>query len=139
MLHWLYNPNRPIKRFVDENSKPKPATAKNAKVRQIMELAAINGMRPSDVDSLAASLDPKKLTIPQTEHDRLIMLEYMINILLDDLNLDSAEEDFLKDFGVSIGYPIEKVPLLVREVYNGMKNENTESEIKEAVNEVLVH
>ncbi len=137
MLHWLYDPHRKLKRFVEENIKAKAEPIRHPYVLHIMEMAKENGMRPSDVNSLAEELIPENLTPPANEHERYELMRYIMEILLDDLNFDDAEKDFLKCFAVEIGYPIERVAFVIREIYNGMKNENSETEIVEAVEEAL--
>lgn len=138
MLHWLYDPNRKLRRFAEENIKGRVVVT-DPKVLEITEMANRNGMRQSDINSLAEELDPEKLIQPANDFERYGLLNYMMNLLLDDLNLDGAERDFLKEFAVKIGYPVEKAPFIIREIYNGLKNEESESEIKHSVEEILYH
>jgi hypothetical protein len=137
MLHWLYNPNREIKRFVDENIKGKPKDPKSAKAKAIKSMAEINGMRPSDVDSLISELDPKKIHHPKNDEERIDQLFYMMGLLLDDLNFDVAEKDFINEFAKEIEIPVAKVPYIIMEIYNGLKNETPEDEIRSSVLNML--
>lgn len=130
MLHWLYDPNRKIKRFAEENAKAKPAIVQDPLVLHIMELATSNGMRTSDVDSLAEELDPAKLVLPTTSEGKFEYLNYIMHALLDDLHLDTAEKDFLREICIEIGIPVEKIPYLIKFIYDGLKTEMPLNEIK---------
>jgi hypothetical protein len=130
MLHWLYDPNRKIKRFAEENAKPKAAPVTDPIVLRIMEIAANNGMRPSDVESLAEELDGSKLQMPTDSEDRFEYLNYLMDVLLDDLHLDTAEKDFLREVCIEIGIPVDKIPYLIKFIYDGLKTEMPLSEIK---------
>jgi len=137
MLHWLYDPKRKIRRFAEENAKAKPEASNDPLVLHIMDLATNNGMRPSDVESLAEELDPLKLGAPSDNNAKFDYIHYIMNVLLDDLNFDAAEKDFLKELAVEIGIPVEKAPYLIRALYEGLKTETSLSEIKGSFFEVL--
>jgi len=137
MLHWLYDPKRKIRRFAEENAKARPEAVNDPLVLHIMKLASQNGMRPSDVDSLAEELDPEKLAIPTDNEGRFEYINYIMNVLLDDLNFDSAEKDFLKELAIEIGLPIEKIPYLIKVIYDGLKTEIPLTEIKISFFELL--
>lgn len=137
MLHWLYDPKRKIRRFAEENVKAKPVPVKDERVLKLMEMATNNGMRPSDVDSLAEELEPERLEIPTSNEGKFEYILYLMNALLDDLNFDAAEKDFLKDVAVYIGLPIDKSPYLIRAIYDGLKTETPINEIKTSFFEIL--
>lgn len=137
MLHWLYDPKRQIRRFAEENVKPRPKPVTDVRIMEVMEMAANNGMKQSDIDSLAEELDASKLEMPKTNKEKAEQLLYLMEILLDDLNFDSAEKDFLKEFSVNIGFPIQKAPQIIREVYNNLKIETPHSEISQLIIQML--
>ena len=137
MLHWLYDPNREIKRFMDENVKEKPKTIKASKVKDIMSMAEANGMYSSDINSLISEINPEKLHHPKNHTERIDQMFYMMTLLLDDLNLDAAEKDFLKEFALSIDIPLTEAPYIIMEIYNGLKYETPEEEIRAKVLEML--
>ncbi len=137
MLHWLYDPKRKIRRFAEENAKARPVATQDPLVLHVMDVANRNGMRPSDVDSLAEELEPEKLVMPTDDKARFAYINYVMNVLLDDLNFDSAEKDFLKELAVEIGLPIDKAPYLIRSIYEGLKTETPISEIETSFFEIL--
>lgn len=137
MLHWLYDPKRQIRRFAEENVKPRPKAVTDVRIMEVMEMALNNGMKQSDIDSLAGELEASKLEIPKNSQEKAEQLLYLMEILLDDLNFDAAEKDFLKEFSVNIGFPVQKAPVIIREVYSNLKIETPHSEISKLIVQML--
>ena len=137
MLHWLYDPKRQIRRFAEENVKPKPKPVTNLRILEVINMASNNGMKQSDIDSLAEELKAEFLEKPKNSIEKAEQLLYLMEILLDDLNFDAAEKDFLKEFSVNIGFPITKSPQIIREAYNNLKIETPHNEISQLIVQML--
>ncbi len=111
---------------------------RSAEVQKIIDIAEKNGMRGNEIRSLMTDINADKVnTQPQTNEERFDQLFYLLNLILNDDLLDETEFDFCNEIGLLIGYTPSKVPLIIREMYNGIKYEWTEEEIKEKVRNLL--
>ncbi|MBC7449883.1 MAG: hypothetical protein H7259_00185 [Cytophagales bacterium] len=106
-------------------------------VKKIIEIAERNGMRGNEIRSLITEISADKIKTPENDDDRFEQLFYLINLVLNDNLLDSTEFDFCNDIGARLGYPAQKVPQITREMYNGIKYELNEVEIKKKVTSLL--
>lgn len=129
MLHWLYDPRRKIKRAFDEVDSLKKDHHGNVIVKDILLMAKENGLRPSDLKSLEQEIDLQKLVVPITNFERMEQLIYMEKIMMADLNMDTAELDFLIEYARYLKLPSEIAPLLVRDIYFEMRAEKSDHEI----------
>jgi hypothetical protein len=137
MLHWLYDPKRKIKRFVEENMKARPTPKDDPQIAKILELASDYGMRPSDVDTLAEMLEPSKLKLPQNDTERFDNVYYIMTLLLEDQNFDAAERDFVNQYAIELGYGVSNATFVIREMYNGLRADLPVEEIRNNVNQIL--
>jgi len=108
-----------------------------AEVQKIIDIAERNGMRGNEIRSLMADLSAEKLKTPQNDDERFEQLFYLINLVLNDNLLDETEMDFCNEMGLLFGYPAAKVPQIIREMYNGIKYELTEAEIRTKVADLI--
>jgi hypothetical protein len=107
-------------------------------VKQIIEIAERNGMRGQEIKALTADINPEKIKVPKNDAERFEQLFYLINLVLYDNLFNSTEFDFCNEMGILLGYDANKVPQVVREMYNGIKYELAEDEIKKNVAKILV-
>ena len=106
-------------------------------VQKIIDISERNGMRGTEIKSLMADISADRIKTPENDDDRFEQLFYLINLVLNDSLLDSTEFDFCNEIGLLLGYPPSKVPQIIREMYNGIKYELTEQEIKVKVTNLL--
>lgn len=134
MLHWIYNPTRKIKRAFDELDRQKKThTSEHNIIQDVLLMAKENGLRPSDIKSLEHEIDAELLTTPTNNLERINQLIYMEKIMMADLNMDSAELDFLIEFARYIQLPSDIAPLIVRDIYFDMRAEKSDAEIVEDI------
>lgn len=108
-----------------------------AEVQKIIDIAERNGMRGTEIKSLMADINADKIKTPENDDDRFEQLFYLLNLVLNDSLLDETEMDFCNAMGLLLGYPPAKVPQIIREMYNGIKYELTEAEIRTKVADLL--
>ena len=106
-------------------------------VRNIIKIAEHHGMRGQEIKSLISEINPDKIKTPQTDDERFDQLFYLLNLVLYDDLFNSTEADFCNEIGIYLGYKVEKVPLIVREMYDGIKYELSEDEIKKNVTKII--
>ncbi|TAF74131.1 MAG: hypothetical protein EAZ53_10460 [Bacteroidetes bacterium] len=135
MLHWIYNPTRKVKRAFDELDREKKIHDQEDHniIQDILQMAKENGLRPSDIKSLEHEIDAEFLVTPTNNLERLNQLIYMEKIMMADLNMDTAELDFLIEFARFIHLPSDIAPLIVRDIYFDMRAEKTDLEIVEDI------
>lgn len=134
MLHWIYNPNRKVKRAFDELDREKKVHNQDQNIIQdILLMAKENGLRPSDIKSLEHEIDAEHLITPTNTLERINQLIYMEKIMMADLNMDTAELDFLIEFARFIQLPSDICPLIVRDIYFEMRAEKNDTEIVETI------
>lgn len=133
MFHWLYDPKRKIKRFLDEELGEKKKLdehlSTNTILVDILQMAKENGLRPSDIVSLEHEIDPKKVIKPTNGIERVEQLLYLLKIILADLNLDIAEYDFLIAYGRYLDLPLDTISKMVKDMYQQLKLEKKDKEI----------
>ncbi len=130
MLHWIYNPTRKVKRAFDELDREKKVhDSEHNVIQDVLQMAKENGLRPSDIKSLEHEIDAEHLVTPTTTLERINQLIYMEKIMMADLNMDTAELDFLIEFARYIQLPSDICPLIVRDIYFDMRAEKTDPEI----------
>lgn len=129
MLHWIHNPKKGTKRFVEENVSSMILEPAHPAVQHVLEIAKMNGVRPSDLRSLQQSLNPDKLKEATTSAEIVAQILHVFDALLDDLNFDTPEQDFLIQFAVSIGVPSIKAPQIIKDMYFMLRNEMPAEEI----------
>lgn len=139
MFQWIYNPNRKRKHFIDENvKKDENADDRDYRVKQIYKIASDNGMKQSEINSLMREIDHEKLRQPQNNNEKVDLLIYIMNLLLDDLNFDATEQDFIREYAVSIlEIPVKIAPFVIREIYFSLRNEISDEEIIQKSVEIL--
>jgi len=133
MLHWLYDPRRKLKRYLDdvlgEKKKLDEHLNSNTILVDILRLAKENGLRTSDVVSLEHEIDPSKIVKPTNGIEKVEQLLYLLKIVLADLNLDVAEYDFLIAYGRYLELPFDVISLMVKDMYQQLKLEKKDREI----------
>lgn len=107
-------------------------------VQKILDIAERNGMRGNEIRALIADINAEKIKTPENGTERFDQLFYLINLVLNDNLLDSTEFDFCKEMGLLLGYPPTKISQIIREMYNGIKYELTEAEIRAKVGDLLI-
>jgi hypothetical protein len=129
MLHWIYDPRRKIKRNFDEVDREKKDHTENDIIKDVLQMAKENGLRPSDIKSLEDEIDPTKIAEPTNNFERMQQLIYMEKIMMADLNMDTAELDFLIEYARYLKLPSDSAPTLVRDIYFEMRAEKTDKDI----------
>ncbi|TAG57255.1 MAG: hypothetical protein EAZ27_03090 [Cytophagales bacterium] len=129
MLHWLYDPRRKINRAFDDLDREKKKHDGHEVIRDILLMAKENGLRPSDLKSLEHEIEPSKIIFPNDNFERMYQLIYMEKIMMADLNMDTAELDFLIEYARYIELPFAIAPLLVRDIYFEMRDEKSDKDI----------
>ncbi|MFN8414937.1 MAG: hypothetical protein U0U66_01255 [Cytophagaceae bacterium] len=119
-------------RVLNQEGKDHPA-----EVQKIIDIAEKNGMRGMDINTLIADIDAHKIKDPKDDNERFEFMKYLVQLVVNDDQFSDSEMDFLKEMGVSVGYPIMKVPQIILELYNGFKYEESVDDVKAKIDQLL--
>jgi hypothetical protein len=139
MYYWFGKRNKELRSHILEYLNLLTADTKQhpKKIAKIVSIAKNSGMRSSEIKSLINEVDPNKVKWPETNDEQFNQLYYLINLILKDEFFNTEEFDFCIEMATVIGYNRPEAATIVREIYNGIKTEMKEPEIKIRIQQIL--
>jgi hypothetical protein len=135
MYYNFNNDKRDVKRHLLEYLRLINADEKkhDKDVEMIVSVALENGMSGTDLKALMVEIDAEKVKAPENPDEKFERIMYVINLCLYDHYFSDSEKDFCVDIAMLYGIPSAHAPMLIKEIYNGIKSEEKEEEIKETL------
>lgn len=93
----------------------------------ILKVAYELGMTEEDIAALTPEVLIRDGQLPESERDRMIILYYLLFMMKTDGNVNSDEENLVKDLGYHLGFRIEMVSDLIH-VIKAHDQDNMSSE-----------
>ena len=103
----------------------------------ILNVAREMGMTQEEIASLKAEDILQDWKLPQSEHDRMIILYYLLFMMKTDGAITPEEENVVKELGYVLGFRIEMVADLIHVIKNHDLNTSTAHDLVDKIRTYL--
>ena len=103
----------------------------------ILNVAREMGMTQEEIASLKAEDILQDWKLPQSEHDRMIILYYLLFMMKTDGAITPEEENVVKELGYVLGFRIEMVADLIQVIKNHDLNDATANDLVDKIRTYL--
>lgn len=103
----------------------------------ILNVATEMGMTPDEISALRPEDILQDWTLPTSEHDRMIILYYLLFMMKTDGSITSEEENVVKELGYVLGFRIDMVSDLIQVIKAHHPNSSPASELVDKIRTYL--
>jgi hypothetical protein len=140
MFSWFRKKNKELRGYTlgylnlltaDQSQHPR-------KISTIISLAKHAGLTSREIKEIIRDVNPVQVKLQLSYDEKFKYLFYLINLVSRDDLFEMDEFDFCIEMAGVIGYSRLEAATLVREIYNGIKTEMKESDIKLRIEQILI-